>query len=83
MLEENRAGDLGTSLGTSLAVGRQREGGPVKRGLSPGLSDCGAFLSSVTSSAITLQYLKSLKGKLQFKRKTLHALFAYERHLYN
>lgn len=61
----------------------QRKSGRVKRGLSPTLSDHRAILSSVTSSAITLQCLKNLKEKLQFKRKTLHALFAYEWWLYN
>lgn len=64
--------------------------GPHKgrAGLCPGASvlgpsDLGAILSSVTSSVITFQCLKALKEKLQFKRKTLHALFAYEWRLYN
>lgn len=51
---------------------------PAERGHSPGRSDRESFLSSVTSYAITLQCLKGLKEKLQFKRKTLDALFAYE-----
>lgn len=70
---ENWEQDLGQAQGCT------KGGQVVPRGLSPGPHDLGAILSS----AVTLQCFKGLKEKLQFKRKTLHALFAYEWHLYN
>lgn len=53
------------------------------QGLPPGPGHFWAILSSLASSAVTLQCLKKRKKNYNLKEEALHALFAYEWYLYN